>query len=483
MKSIGFSFAWVDYWLEKYRLPLLRTVVVIGVMVASAVIAPRAPKEFLLLIAGVGATLVFLQRPHWGLIALIPASLIVPFEIGTGSQTNLNASVLLLALLLGLWLLTMLARDRKIWLVSSTPTKPLLVFLLVCLLAFLAGQLPWFPIPGAPIRAQIGGLAIFILSFGAFLLVAQQVREVRWLEWMTWLFVGLGALYVLGRLIPGGARYENKIFQYGSAGSMFWTWLVALTVSQAVINRRLPVGWRLVIGGIAVATLYVAIVQSGSWKSGWIPPLIAIFTLVILLWPRLSITMGVVAIFPAVSVVSRLIATDQYSFSTRVDAWRILLQVIKVNPILGLGPANYYWYTPLFPIRGYAVQFNSHNQYVDILAQTGILGLLSFLWLAVALAVVGLRLRSSAPEGFPKAYVYGAIAGLAGSMVAAALGDWVLPFVYNIGFTGFRASVLAWIFLGGLVALEQIIGPRHKPKPYPMVRRSDVARFRPDILE
>ena len=34
------------------------------------------------------------------------------------------------------------------------------------------------------------------------------------------------------------------------------------------------------------------------------------------------------------------------------------------------------------------------------------------------------------------------------------MADWILPFVYNIGFPGFQASVLVWLFLGGLVALE-----------------------------
>jgi hypothetical protein len=42
-------------------------------------------------------------------------------------------------------------------------------------------------------------------------------------------------------------------------------------------------------------------------------------------------------------------------------------------------------------------------------------------------------------------------------MVAGGLADWVLPFVYNIGLNGFRASILAWMFLGGLVSIEQII--------------------------
>ncbi|NMC78657.1 MAG: hypothetical protein GYA59_04775 [Chloroflexi bacterium] len=34
------------------------------------------------------------------------------------------------------------------------------------------------------------------------------------------------------------------------------------------------------------------------------------------------------------------------------------------------------------------------------------------------------------------------------------LADWMLPFVYNIGFPGFQASLLVWLFLGGLVAMS-----------------------------
>ncbi len=45
-------------------------------------------------------------------------------------------------------------------------------------------------------------------------------------------------------------------------------------------------------------------------------------------------------------------------------------------------------------------------------------------------------------------------AGLAGTLAAGMLADWVLPFVYNIGLTGFRASALGWLFLGGLVTME-----------------------------
>ena len=70
---------------------------------------------------------------------------------------------------------------------------------------------------------------------------------------------------------------------------------------------------------------------------------------------------------------------------------------------------------------------------------------------------LGWRLREQAPAGFAQAYVYGALGGLAGMVMAGMLGDWVLPFFYNVGLNGFRNSMLGWLFLGGLVSLEQIV--------------------------
>lgn len=37
---------------------------------------------------------------------------------------------------------------------------------------------------------------------------------------------------------------------------------------------------------------------------------------------------------------------------------------------------------------------------------------------------------------------------------AGMLGDWFLPFVYNIGFMGFKDSYMGWLLLGGLTLLE-----------------------------
>jgi O-antigen ligase len=111
----------------------------------------------------------------------------------------------------------------------------------------------------------------------------------------------------------------------------------------------------------------------------------------------------------------------------------------------------------LIPIRGWVVNFNSHSQYIDLIAQVGILGLFCFLWIFFEVLKLSWRLlKNKSLTGFAESYTFGVFAGAIATLVAAFLGDWVLPFVYNVGLNGFRASILTWIFIGGLVVIEKI---------------------------
>ncbi len=134
------------------------------------------------------------------------------------------------------------------------------------------------------------------------------------------------------------------------------------------------------------------------------------------------------------------------------------------NPITGLGPAAYRPYANMKPLlygRAYWITptINSHNNYVDIFAHMGILGLLLLFWFSAEVAFLGLRLRRRYTDGFAAGYVNGMLAAGASALVIMALVDWILPFVYNISFYGFQASVLFWLFLGGLVTLENLPAP------------------------
>jgi O-antigen ligase len=184
-------------------------------------------------------------------------------------------------------------------------------------------------------------------------------------------------------------------------------------------------------------------------------------------FPRLRIPVIVVAalllvvgiLFPAVYEFAGGEAEWNVSGGSRLALIERVIEVTLRNPITGLGPAAYRPYANMKPLlyQGaywVAPLINSHNNYVDLFAHGGLLGLALFFWFVAALARVGIRLRGRFTQGFAAGYVSGVLAAGVGALVIMALADWMLPFVYNIGFPGFQASVLVWLFLGGLVALE-----------------------------
>jgi hypothetical protein len=435
----------------------LRPLLVVGELLLIAALAFMGSQRQLTMVVflplGVGLVLIFLRWPSLGLIVAAVAGMVVPFL----GPSGLNVTMVLIALLLGLWLLDMMVNKSQVQLATSRAVLPFVSFIVIALISFGVGQLNWLPFAlHAPMGAQLGGLSIIVLSAGTFMMVANQVRDLGWLSRITWAFIAIGALYVLVRsVLPEFGLPTRDLFP--PVGTVFYVWLVAIAFSQAIFNGDLRPGWRLALGGLALVTVYILFVLKFADKSGWLSVFVCIGAIIAARSWRASLALVPVAALAVLYLWTGVVATDEYSLSTRFDAWAIMAEIIKINPVLGLGFANYYWYTPFFPIRGYAVSFNSHNNYVDIAAQTGLVGLLCFLWILWEVGRLGWRLRERVPAGFAQAYVYGALGGLAGIVVAGMLGDWVLPFFYNLGLNGFRSSMLGWLFLGGLVSLEQMV--------------------------
>ena len=411
--------------------------------------------------AALGAIAALLRWPPLGLVVLVIGSMTSPIALNTGTKTDLSFPFLLLPFLIALWLPRLLRHDGR-HLVSLRPVPPLIALVATAMLSFAVVNQPWvFIAPTAPLRAQLGGLAVFALSAGAFLLAADYLRSLRWLQVLTAVFLVVGGVELADWLLLPLDLPAGLELQRGATGSLFWTWLVAMAFSQGALNRQLNVLCRLALGVIVVGALYVGLVPGRAWLSGWVPPLVAVVATLWAAAPRLALPvtlLGGLATAAKLPAIIGLVVDpgNRYSLMTRVEAWRVLGKVIAISPALGLGPANYYHVTPLFPILGWYVHFSSHNTYVDLIAQTGLIGLGCFVWFVWEVGRVGWSVRKRVPTGFARAYVNGAIGGLAGTLAAGMLGDWVLPFVYNVTLDGFRASVLGWIFLGGLVALADV---------------------------
>lgn len=455
INQISINTSNLRHFISRHSAFLFRAFIVIGVLGLSALLAFKASQtqstQIIIMFGGVGIGLVFLRWPFSGLIVISVASLLVQIS-GPG---GINITVVLVALLAGLWIVNAVIFERKLTLVPSKTNLPIIAFIVVSILSFGVGQLPWFTVVNAaPLNAQLGGFSIYALSFLGFLLVANLIKDIRKLKWMTWLFIFTSAVYAITLLFPTLGRATKSIFPQMS--SLFWIWLVALAFSQAVHNNELKLRWRLALGLLVLISLYILFFLKYDEKSGWIPAFIVIAVVLAFRSWKATLVICLIGIIVLVGFVPQVLGSEEYSVSTRLDAFWILLEIIKKSPVLGLGFANYYWYTPLFPIRGWAVQFNSHNNYLDILAQTGAIGMICFLWFNWRLTRIGWALRKRVKAGFAAAYLYGALGGLFGTLAAGVFGDWVLPFVYNIGLKGFQTSLLGWLFLGGIVVLEQI---------------------------
>lgn len=430
--------------------------IVVAVLLASTVISFWGSQTvfllLLFLLGGLALVLILLRQPNIGFILVMVGGMLVPFR----GPSGLSAGTLMVALMLGLWLLDMFIAKRNFTFIRSRIMLPVIVFLVISLLAFILGQIPWFVFARqAPISAQVGGLAIFVFSIGGMLLAAHLIKDIRWLKIIVWTYIGLATPYILSSALNIGPVAQRYHWGF-TAQSIFWTWLVALACGQIIFNHLLSTRLRWFLIALMIVTFYVAVFQSYEWKSGWVPPSIVVAILIGLRYRRLMMFMIPFVAIAAAYIAMDLIGSEDYSWGTRVDAWKIVLEIGRVSPLLGMGFANYYWYTPLFPIRGWRVSFNSHSQFVDLIAEVGYIGLLAFLWLFFEVGRLSWSLSQRLPDGFARGYAYGAFAGICATFIAAFLGDWVLPFVYNVGLAGFRASIMLWIFLGGLMALEQI---------------------------
>lgn len=455
--------AQLNSWVGVNQRRLIKVSIISAVFILSASITFVLPSKnyalIMVMVAAIGAAIFYLKYPPLGLIVVIVGAFLLSFELGTGSQTGLNIAILLLPVLIGVWFIDKFVRQRNLRIFWSRTYMPLVGFVFVCILAFALGQLPFFVFADqAPIRSQLGGLAIFLLSAGAYVFTANIIPDLKWLKRLTLTFILMVSVYLVVRFVLQMDRSLDGWMPRGATGSLLWIWIAAIGFSQFLINRDLRLIWRAGLLGVVGLSLFVAIFGEFGWKSGWIPPLAAIGVIIWIRFPRLRIILAIGGVYAIYSMSSELIASDQYSYITRIEAWKIMMnEIVKVNPLLGLGPANYRFYTPLFPIMGYYVEFNSHNNYIDMLAQIGILGLAFYLWFGWEIFRTGWGLLNKKLDNFSQAYVTGALGGLVGMLVAGMLGDWVLPFVYNVGLRGFRTSVLGWIFLGGIVVIEHLV--------------------------
>jgi O-antigen ligase len=172
--------------------------------------------------------------------------------------------------------------------------------------------------------------------------------------------------------------------------------------------------------------------------------------IVICLFAAIIISLNYQFVYDAVVVTKQQEGTLD-STTSRDKLLNQAFKVVQIQPILGTGPAGYANYYMTY-YRDLAL--STHNNYLDMLLQYGILGFLAFLWLCLNMIrelweFSKLHLTGS----FEKAFTLGVFGGACAMLPAMWLGDWVIPFAYNQTITGFNYTGYSWLFIGLALAL------------------------------
>jgi O-antigen ligase len=139
----------------------------------------------------------------------------------------------------------------------------------------------------------------------------------------------------------------------------------------------------------------------------------------------------------------------------RLELWQMNLEHVIRHPLFGMGPAGHTVYNMTYHPQDAR---STHNNYFDVLAQTGVVGFAAFIWMLATFVAMGVRLLRAVrhQRSFEEAFAAATLAGCAAALASMLLGDWVLPFAYNQTITGFDNASFTWLFLGGMASLYRI---------------------------
>ncbi|MBI5415685.1 MAG: O-antigen ligase family protein, partial [Candidatus Omnitrophica bacterium] len=132
------------------------------------------------------------------------------------------------------------------------------------------------------------------------------------------------------------------------------------------------------------------------------------------------------------------------TYNNRLGYWSRSMRIIRDYPLLGTG-INTYSVVQWEYSEGWGGY--PHNSYLQMTAETGVLGLLSFLWLLFVLYKNWFRALRKMQESTLKCLLTGFGAGLSG---------FLLHSFFDTNFYSVQLSSLMWLIMGVVVAIQHM---------------------------
>jgi O-antigen ligase len=463
--AINRTWGWLWHGLENFwnrHVGAIVSVLVLLIAAGLGVLAPMASDRTVVLIALGGlaaaplayAALHFIvQRREWAPVLILCACIFVPISVPVRGSRYVM-SLVLTAVFVVLWVLRLLTVERRLALLPSPMNWPLLGFIVVTIISLAWSNLYrdvtvaiWSSFP----FVQISSALVMILLPALFLMVNNYFHDLKWLKIMV-------AVLIAGAVFGLGNEFVVTTLPVQTRGT-FTMWVVSITMALLLFMRRLNVWLRLGLGALVLGWCYWSFGLRITWLASWLPTLVAL-TVILFMRSKALLAMLVSAalIWAFVNwgfITDVFAAEDQESGGTRLAAWAQNWLITQDHWLFGTGPAGYaVYYMSYFPNQGMA----THSNYLDILSQVGITGAAFYLAFFGLTAWSAYRLcrRLQGRGDFAEALANAALGGAAGCIVINAFGDWLIPFAYTQGISGFDYAAYNWLFLAVIPVLERL---------------------------
>jgi hypothetical protein len=435
--------------------------IITGVLVFSAAvgyIATSKKPEYALVLASlplVGLIVWNLQyRFYLAPIILMFAAAYTDINISTGTESTIVDGLAFTSMFVAIWFIRSLIVNKKLVLKPFPINVPLFGFLLTIPISVVWSILfrdPFVHTWNTFLVMQIATAIVMIMLPASFLIVGNFVRDMKTLKIMVVLLLIAG---VLGFFFDYGIsplRINTK--------GLFTMWVVGMSVGLALFNQKLPAFARGLLLMLAAIWIYYRFGQNISWLAGWLPSFSVLFILLFMRSKKMAFAfiLLMVILIAANSQFYEEALADETNESgyTRLAAWRLNWSITREHLLFGTGPGGYAAYLmSYYPSRGMA----THSNYIDLIAQLGIVGIFFYVWFFVKLALMGYNLcrRLRGRYDFAEGLANVAFAGTVGCIVAMAFGDWLIPFPYTQSIGSFDYINYSWLLMGSTLVLDRL---------------------------
>jgi putative inorganic carbon (HCO3(-)) transporter len=237
--------------------------------------------------------------------------------------------------------------------------------------------------------------------------------------------------FYAGRMMQGPFHNPN-----GFSGWLLIMVFLAFGLARSGKNNR-PAMWFL------TGLLVICLVLTYS-RGAWTAAALALIFMAILKDRKVFVITTVIALILCFIIPCYIKGAS--SWAMRSCLWREALQIIEDFPLLGTGINTYANIGPHYAIVGGGGSY-PHNCYLQMAAETGLLGVGAFVWVIFALFKTSLANLKIIKDPFYKTLLTGMLAGLFGFLAHS----FVDTDIYTLQLVN-----LMWVMIGLIVAAQKI---------------------------